>query len=404
MRRQDPFGRVLVALGAAALDDARWPAASGLIDELCGAKGNMLVTGDGATDEDVDILFARFCFRGERHAELEREYFEVWHALDERLPRIRRLPEGRLAPVPALFGEDELKTSALYNELMPRTDTRDSLTVRMDGPDGSCIVWTIADPVGGDGWTSARAETIEALLPHLRQFVRVRAALVDARALGSSMVELLDNVRTGVVQLDRRGRVVAANDAALALLREGDGLSDRDGVLRATRPEEDAVLQGLIARALPFPGGPGGSGSMRLSRAGCLPRLLLHVSPVHEASGEFGQGRIGALVLAVDPAWRWDIDPERVADLLGLTPAESRIAVLLAQGRSIDEVASETGRGRNTVKWHIRHIYAKHGLSRQAELMRLVGALAYDPRVPRRALQVRTAPVRPGGFQQVPQR
>ena len=330
MSRQDLFERVLGSLDAAALDDARWPAASGLIDEFFGAKGNMLVTGDGATQEDVDIFFARFCFRGERHAELEREYFGVWHAFDERLPRIRGLPDGRLAPVPSLFGEGEMKTSALYNELMPRTDTRDSLSVRLDGPDGSRIVWTIADPVGGDGWSSTQVETIEGLLPHLRQFVRVRQALVDARALGSSMAELLDSARMGVVQLDRRGRVVAANDSARALLREGDGLFDRGGILRAALPGEDAALQRLVAQALPFPGGAGAGGSMLVSRAATLSRLVLHVSPVQDVGGEPGQARIGALVLALDPARRWDIDPELVAELLGLTRAESQIAVLLA--------------------------------------------------------------------------
>ena len=166
----------------------------------------------------------------------------------------------------------------------------------------------------------------------------------------SGIVELLDNVRTGVVQLDRRARVAAISDAARALLREADGLSDRDGALRATLPEEDAVLQRLVARALPFFGGPDASSSMRLSRAGCLPRLVLHVSPAHEADGEPGQGRIGALAPAVDPAWRWDLDPEWVAGLLGLAPAENRIAVPLAQGRSIDEVSAETVPTRTTVK------------------------------------------------------
>ena len=331
----------------------------------------------------MDIFFARFCFRGARHAELEREYFEDWHAVDERLPRIRRLPDGQLASVPSLFTQDEMKTSSLYNEVMPRTDTRDSLTVRLDGPDGSRIVWTIADPVGGDGWSSAQVDAIEGLLPHLRQFVRVRAALVAARALGSTMVELLDNVRTGVVQLDRRGRVVSANDAACALLRAGDGLLDRDGVLCATLPKEDAALQRLLAQALPLLGGPGAGGSMRLSRTGSLPPLMLHVNPVHGANREPGQGHIGALVLVVDPAWRWGNDPEQVASLLDLTPMESRIAVLLAQGKSIDEVAAETERRRTTVKWHIRHIYAKHGLSRQAELMRLMNSLTDDPGVRR---------------------
>ena len=114
---------------------------------------------------------------------------------------------------------------------------------------------------------------------------------------------------------------------------------------------------------------------MRLSHGGLWPPLVLRVSPVHEAGGEPGMARIGALVLALDPAWRSDIEPERVAGVLGLTPAESRVAVLLAQGRSIDEVAAETGRSRITVKRHIRHIYAKNGLSRQAELMQLVGSL-----------------------------
>ena len=379
MSLPDLFERVLMSLHAAALDDAQWPAASGLIDELCGAKGNMLVTGDGATPRDVDVFFARFCYRGQRHEALEREYFGVWHAVDERLPRIRRLPEGRLAPVPALFGEGEMKTSAVYNELMPRTDTRDSLNVRLDGPHGSRIVWAIADPVRGDGWSSAQVEAIERLLSHLRQFVRVREALADAGALGSSMVELLDSAGTGVILLDRRGRVAAANDSARALLRTGDGLLDRGGGLCAALPAESAELQRLLAQALPFPGGPGAGGSMRLSRAGSPLPLVLHVSPLYEAGGERARGRFGALVLAADPAWRWDIDPERLGDLLGLTPAESRVAVLLAQGRSIGEVAAETGRSRTTVKWHIRHIYAKHGLSRQAELMRLVAPLAGVP-------------------------
>ena len=44
----------------AALDDGRWPATSGLIDEFCGAKSNTLVTGEGAAPEDVNIFFARF--------------------------------------------------------------------------------------------------------------------------------------------------------------------------------------------------------------------------------------------------------------------------------------------------------------------------------------------------------
>ena len=64
MSADDPFGRVLDALHAAAFDDAAWPAASGPIDELCGSTGNILVTGDGTPTDGVDVFFARFCHRG----------------------------------------------------------------------------------------------------------------------------------------------------------------------------------------------------------------------------------------------------------------------------------------------------------------------------------------------------
>lgn len=380
MSPKDLYECVLASLHAAAFDDARWPAASGLIDEFCGAKGNMLVTGEGATSESIDIFFSRFCFRGQRDAALEQEYFESYHAVDERLPRIRRLPDGLLAPVGELFGEREVKSSAVYNELMPRSQTRDSVFVRMDGPAGSRIVFAVADPVGSGGWSSDRVEAIQGLLPHLRQYVRVRAALAEAGALGASMAELLGDIGAGVAQIDGHGRIVAANDRARALLRAGNRLSDAHGVLRAVVPAEDAALRRLLARALC--GEPGEGGSMRLSTVTAGAPLALHVIPLRGPRREHARGRVRALLLAVDPARRSDIDPERLADLLGLTPTESVIAVLLAKGRSIDEVADELGRSRTTVKWHMRHIYAKHGLSRQMELMRLVWSLVEVLRAP----------------------
>ena len=375
MSGRDLFGRVLESLHAAAFDDAGWPAASGLIDELCGSKGNLLVSGDGAPPDDVDIFFARLCYRGEHHPDLLREYFKVFHPLDERIPRMRRLPDSQVAHTPSLYVGNEMKTSVAYNDILSRSCGQDSLNVRLDGPDGTRIMWAIGDPVEGDGWPSARVRAIERLMPHLRQFVRVRQALIDARALGASALDLLDNDRLGVIRLDRRGRVTAANDRACALLNEPGGLFDRGGCLWATLPLENSRLQRLLAQALPFLGGTGASGSMPVSRPAPLPRLALHVSPVTGDGPYPPRSRVGALVLISDPAARRALDPRRVAEALGLTPAESRVAVLLAQARTIDEIAAETGRSRTTVKWHIRHIYDKHGLSRQVELAQLIASL-----------------------------
>ena len=376
MSRQDLFERILASLSAAALDDTLWPRTSGLIDEFCESKGNMLVTGDGTAHEGTDIFFAQFCYRGERHSALEQEYFTTWHALDERLPRIRVLPDGQLASASSLFSGDEMKVSALYNKLMLRTDTRDSLCVRLDGPDNSRIVWTVADSVDGEGWMSDRLKAVRRLLPFLRQFILVRHTLVRAGGLGMAAAELFNTIQVGVVQLNRRGEFREANSRAHALLSKGDGLELRERRLRASLFDEDARLQKLLAQAWPFPSGSMCGGSMRISRSHSVSQLVLHVHPMFDM-GMPVQGSAGVLVLVIDPTDRMDIDPERAGKMFGLTPAESQIAVLLAQGKSVDEVARETGRRPNTVKWHLRHIYDKCGLSNRIELAELMRSMNY---------------------------
>ena len=376
MSRQEPFERLLGSLHEAVLDDALWPAASGLIDEACASKGSFLVFGDGVSRDDIEVFFAQFCFRGQRREDLEQLYFGTYHALDERLPRIQQLPDSQVVHVGSLFSDEERKTSPVYNEALALAHTRDSLNVRLDGPRGSRIVWVVADPVDGDGWSSARVRMVRRFLPHLRQFVRLRQALVDAQALGSSATALLENTRCGVIHLDRRGRIVAANDRARDLLRKGDALGDRDGLLEAASEEDDTALQRLLARALPRFGGQGESGSMTVKRARVSPRLVLHIHPVSGGRVDARTSRVAALVLAIDPASRERIDPGTVGAMLGLTPAESRVAVLLAQGYSIADIAARTERGEGTIRWHTKQIFRKRHISGQTELVRLVLSLS----------------------------
>ena len=304
MNGQPLFERILGSLHEAALDGGLWPEASGLIDEACGSKGNFLVAGDGAGHDDVEIYLACFCHRGERRRDFEQGYFETYHPIDERIPRIRRLPDSRIVPMGALYTDEEKRTSPAYNEGLVMGDAQNGLNVRLDGPGGSRIVWALADPVDGDGWSTARIETVRRLLPHLRRFVRVRQALVNARALESTISGLLENTGRGVIYLDPGGRIVQTNGLALDILRRGDALTDRDGRLRAAFREDDDALQALLGRVLPRFGGQGGSGSLSVRREALSPRLVLHASPVGGGDAVMRPSRTAALVLVIDPASR----------------------------------------------------------------------------------------------------
>ena len=371
MSDQDAFGRILESLYEAMLDDSHWPATSALIDEACGIVGNSVAVGEGPKD-DIRVFCAGLYYRGQRRLDLEREYLEDFHRIDERIPRLRQLPEGRLVRIRDLYTAEELKTSSAYNEAMVRGTYQNGLNVRLDVTDGSYMTWNLGDRVGSGGWGSSQITWVTRLLPHIRQFVRVRQALVRAEALDMTVTALLDNPRIGVLHLDRRGRIMAANDCAVSILRQGEGLSDRDGLLRTLAPDDRLRLERLLAAALPTSNTVPVGGSMMVHRPSVLLPLVVHVKPVRLPQPDYGARQVAALVLIVEPGRRHRLDPVLVGAALGLTPRESQVAAWLAEGRGVEEMARATGHTNGAIYWHLKQIYQKHHISRQADLVRLV--------------------------------
>ena len=205
MSDRDAFDRILASVHDATLDETRWPATSALIDDACGLTGNGLMVGEGPTD-DVRALFVGLYVRGQRREDLEREYLDTYHAIDERVPRFRQLPARRLVHITDLYTAEELKTSPTYNELLRRAGMQDSLNVQLPGLDGSHIGWGLNDPVDSEGWGSSRITMIQRLLPHIQQFVRVRQALGRASALGIGRPETAACTWPVAALADERGR------------------------------------------------------------------------------------------------------------------------------------------------------------------------------------------------------
>ena len=151
---------------------------------------------------------------------------------------------------------------------------------------------------------------------------------------------------------------------------------DRGGFLHARLAADDVQLGRLLAHALPGRGRQGTGGSMTVARPHAVPRFALHVMPVDVRDAGFGFGQIAALAGVVDPAAKPRIDPERVAAALGITRAESRVAVALAEGATVREFAAATHRAESTVPELVKRIHVKLGISRRADLVRLVLSLA----------------------------
>ena len=378
-RQEDRFGLILASFYEAALERGGWTSVSCLVNDIIGTRGNCLGFGEGRPWVDEIISFVRICAGGERREDWERRYFESYYRQDERIAHISRLPSGHLLYNEDVYTGAQKMRSPLYNELLREIEAQRGLQMRLDGLAFSQIVWMFADPIEPDGWGTDQIRMIEGLQPHVRQFVRVRQALADAGALGTSVIGLLDRPRIGVIQLDPGGRILAVNDRAQGFLREGGGLYDVRGLLFARARSENLELQRLLAGALPPSSIHGTGGTMTVSRAADSTPLVLHIHPLSGSGRPFGGQQIAALALVLNPASRARIDPGLVALGLRLTATQGELAAMLASGHSLSHIAAATGRTKSTVRWHLQQIFRRLGISRQAELVRRVLSLEGVP-------------------------
>lgn len=63
---------------------------------------------------------------------------------------------------------------------------------------------------------------------------------------------------------------------------------------------------------------------------------------------------------------------DAICRLYGLTPAESTLTLKLLDGLTVDEAAEELSISRNTARCQLRATFAKTGVTRQTELLRLL--------------------------------
>jgi DNA-binding CsgD family transcriptional regulator len=102
--------------------------------------------------------------------------------------------------------------------------------------------------------------------------------------------------------------------------------------------------------------------------------LVIRVLPVGGAArNPFLGARV--LLLLVDLGRTSGPQPGMLAQTFGLSPAEAKVASLLAEGKSVEEIARAQAVLENTVRMQLKSVFAKTGTHRQGELIALVARL-----------------------------
>jgi DNA-binding CsgD family transcriptional regulator len=104
-------------------------------------------------------------------------------------------------------------------------------------------------------------------------------------------------------------------------------------------------------------------------RTGAEP-YLVDVAPLRDDGGEVGGAFRGVLLVTIDPERRELLGIEGLARSYALSPAETLVCRMLAQGMTLREIADVRGVTLDTVKTQARSIYAKTRTRNRRELVR----------------------------------
>jgi DNA-binding CsgD family transcriptional regulator len=173
--------------------------------------------------------------------------------------------------------------------------------------------------------------------------------------------------------LDALGRVLSLNTVARCCL--GHGLALNDERLSATDQATNHRLQDLIESAIAPIADPNLPISVAVRRRSRLPLVIRAIRPAERAGAMPGSANL--LLLALDPELRREPPREILTQAFELTPAEADIAIGIASGKSLAEIATDRGVTIEAVRIHSKRVFSKTHTRGQPELAGLLTRLAF---------------------------
>jgi DNA-binding CsgD family transcriptional regulator len=176
---------------------------------------------------------------------------------------------------------------------------------------------------------------------------------------------ILDTIEVPIFVVEKDSHLRYANAAGEAMLSHGGPLRSVENVLTSDHLPDSQRLKSAIANSC----AAGESQVVLMKDSGARQPPIAVIVPMR--NGEAGQ----ALVMLRQTAPSSVALVHSLRQLFRLSPAEAAIAIALATGADLHEIAEERSVKLNTLRSQIASIMAKTNTRRQAELVAMVARL-----------------------------
>lgn len=355
----------------AAMEPELWPEA---LEKFAFAVGCVGMARIAITPNDITGLIVSTAMR-ETKVEYERE----WWRHDSRVRRIfaRRLSRGVCCEA-QLFDDDELARDPFRQEFCRDWGLGAFAAHLVEPWPGYVVAFSAQRELKRGHFEAAELEALSRLGHHAARAATMSLKLAAADSVAGSLLDLLERFDGGVFVLNSRREVAIMNAVAERLL--GDGLTIAGRRLLASAPRRQQALDALISCVFGKASKAAESDPVALPRPSGRKPLVVQAMPLRarhmlDRPEERALGPEGALVLVVDPE-QADVRPHEALRLLGLTPAQARLAAAVGSGLRRRDAADRLGISEGTAREAMKHIYSRLDIRTQGELVRLVDRLA----------------------------
>jgi DNA-binding CsgD family transcriptional regulator len=355
------FETVVSSFYEAAVQNSLWPTALGELAKAVGAEGASLV------ERRLESSPAMIPSEGLAEA-MDTFVRENWSLRNYRFEYgIEVARRNGVVTESMIRSSTQLDREPLQTGFLQRFGLRWFAGLAVVGEADEDILMSIDRRANSEPYSRAEVALLQRVLPHIKRAGQL--ALASSSSVSSGILWGLDQFGRPAILLDSTGKVVQLNARAERLL--GNGIAIVEGRLTATARDADTAFQQHLKSA--------GRVWQQVSGPVALPRisqrpLIAHVAPIVKSASEIFQ-RAKVLVMFVDSDEKRQTPAFLLQEAFGLTPAEARIALSIANGDELRRASDVNGIAFETARVHLKAIFAKTQTHRQVELALLINRL-----------------------------
>lgn len=229
---------------------------------------------------------------------------------------------------------------------------------------------------GGGEWSDGDIRVINEILPHLRRALNIHSEFTYLRLKQDALLKGLDRLVIGLILYDRNAMPVYINPTARAIIKNHPALQLVDEELIILNQDDEKSLRETISHTAEID--PEDSWKQSVAIGITHPDvdapLPLLVTPMHAhlITSDLDYEGAKVAVFLSDPNLQQPISIDNLVSVYGLTPSESQVAISLANGHSIEEIAKLSHHSAHTIRSQLKSVFRKTGVSRQSELIKLL--------------------------------